>query len=238
MGRVRVNERHAGKGKIAECVIISAPLSALWSVQTSLLFLSRRHCRGPRETCCRPEGQLLLEGTWEAKGKISLDEAITTYTFKHTKSHVHIYRKEYIGDQWYQRPTALDLFLPHDGECGHVQSDPGAWLELCLVQLQNKVMLTDETFHNLRKKNEPVCYPDPSPTVLNVSQLMPVWKHAQIWSERTCLRHPTTYRGPLVALTMTGVKNQKIGMTVAKVHVDSTWLQLSPGPCPSYKPPI
>lgn len=45
----------------------------------------------------------------------------------------------------------VDLFLPHDGECGHVQSDPGAWLKLRLVQLQNKELLRGETFHDLRR---------------------------------------------------------------------------------------
>lgn len=72
------------------------------------------------------------------------------------------------------RLMALDPFLPHDGECGHVQSDPGAWLKLCLVQLQNKEMLRDETFHDLRRKQS-VSYLDPLPAVLNnINHLMPV----------------------------------------------------------------
>lgn len=39
----------------------------------------------------------------------------------------------------------LGVFLPHDGECGHIQSDPGSRLKLRLVQLQNKEMLREET---------------------------------------------------------------------------------------------
>lgn len=132
-------------------LIISAPLLALWSVQTSLLFLNRRHCRGPRETCCRPEGQLLLEGTWGAKGRSALIKPWQFTLFKNrfhrARTHANIHKYTHIirdnnasvithtNVSCETKLLVLNLFLPHDGECGHVQGDPGAWLELCLVQL-------------------------------------------------------------------------------------------------------
>lgn len=47
---------------------------------------------------------------------------------------------------------ALEVVLPHDGERGHVQSNPGPWLKLCLVQLQKK---NDQrlNFPHTEKKN-------------------------------------------------------------------------------------
>lgn len=102
----------------------------------------------------------------------------------------------------------LGVVLPHDGERSHVQSDPGSWLKLCFVQLQNKETLRDETWQH-RKKWARLLSWLLSCTFLNMNQLMSVC-YMHVYWEPTCLRHPTTYRGPLVALTMTGINKQNM----------------------------
>lgn len=76
--------------RVEERLSVGAPLSAPGSVQTSLQFQSRRHCQGPRETCCRPKGQLLSGGTWgwmEEDGKLLLSH----YAF-------HVLRKSHFSE--------------------------------------------------------------------------------------------------------------------------------------------